>query len=179
MKREAFIHFAFLISFFIFISLVKKWFSLPYWPFWVGGLIGTLLPDLDHAIYALYLRPQDLSSQRVSYMLQKRNIWATIKFLEETRRERTRLIFHSASFELIFLILTFWVISSSGSVFGQGIVLSFLLHLIIDQATDITETGGLTNWFRTFVIWTPTEKRQAWIWWGGGVFLLLIFGFLL
>lgn len=179
MKREVFIHFAFLISLFIFVSLTKKWLSFSYWPFWVGGLIGTLLPDLDHAIYALYLRPQELSSQRVNYMLKKKEIWETIKFLGETRGERTRLIFHSAVFQIVFLVLTFWVITSSGGTFGRGIVLAFFLHLLIDQAVDITETGGLANWFKTFPFWTPEEKKQAWVWWGIGLILLLLFGFLL
>lgn len=179
MRREVFIHFAFLVSFFIFISFVKKWLSLTYWPFWVGGLIGTLLPDLDHAIYALYLKPQELNSQRANNMFQKKEIWQMIKFLSETRYERTRLIFHTAAFQIIFLVLTFWVMTSAGTPFGRGIVLAFSLHLLIDQAVDITETGGLTNWFKNFPLWSPTDKKQAWGWWGVGLILLLIFGFLL
>ena len=179
MRREAFIHFSFLISLFIFISLAKKWLAIPYWPFWAGGLIGTLLPDLDHVIYALYLKPQDLNSQRINYMIQKRQIWETIKFLSETRYDLTKLIFHTSLFQIIFMILTFWVVTSSGSPFGRGIVLAFSLHLLIDQAVDITETGGLSNWFKTFPFWSPSDKKQAWAWWGGGLILLLIFGFLL
>ena len=143
MRKELFIHFAFLTSFFIFVTLINKWFSLSFWPFWVGGIIGTLLPDLDHAIYALYLKPQELTSLRVSNMLKKREVWETIKFLSETRYERTKLIFHTATFQMIFLILTFWVVTSSGSIFGQGLVLAFALHLSIDQIVDISETGGL------------------------------------
>lgn len=179
MRREIFIHFSFLVSFFVFVSLARHWLALSYWPFWAGGLIGTLLPDLDHIVYAFFLRPQELNSQRVNYMLGHRQIWETIKFLAETRSERTRLIFHSAVFELVFAVLTFLVVTSSGTHFGRGIVLGFFLHLLIDQAVDITETGGLTNWFKTFPFWTPSEARQAWAWWGGGLILLLIFGFLL
>lgn len=179
MRKELFIHFAFLISFFIFVTLINKWFSLSFWPFWLGGLIGTLLPDLDHVIYALYLKPQDLTSQRVSNMLQKREIWETIKFLSETRQERTKLIFHTATFQIIFLILTFWLVTSSGSIFGQGLVLAFALHLAIDQIVDINETGGLTNWFRNFPFWNPKDKRGASLWWGMGLILVLLLGFLL
>lgn len=179
MRREIFIHFAFLFSFFVFVSLVKRWFALSYWPFWVGGILGTLLPDLDHVIYALYLRPNELNSQRVGYMLKKREIWETIKFLAETRYERTKLIFHTATFQIIFLILTFWVITSSGSPFGRGLVLAFALHLAIDQIVDINETGALTNWFRNFPLWSPKDKREAKIWWGAGLLVILLFGFLL
>jgi len=178
-RREIFIHLSFLVSFFIFITLFKRWFTLEYWPFWAGGLIGTLLPDLDHVIYALYLRPNDLNSQRVNYMIKRREIWETIKFLAETRYERTKLIFHTATFQIIFLVLTFWVISSSGSPFGRGLVLAFALHLSVDQIVDINETGGLANWFRDFPFWKPTDKRQAQIWWGVGLLVVFLFGFLL
>lgn len=179
MRREVFTHLAFWFSFFVFISLAKKWFTLAYWPFWVGGLVGTVLPDVDHIIYALYLKPQELASQRVNYMLKKREIWQTIVFLAETRYERTKLILHTATFQIVFLILTFLVVTSSGSLFGRGIVLAFGLHLLVDQAVDVTETGGLANWFRNFPFWAPKDKKQAWAWFYAGLFLLFLFGFLL
>lgn len=179
MRREIFIHFAFLISFFIFISLLRRWFALENWPFLAGGILGTSLPDLDHVVYALYLKPQELNSQRVGYMLQKKQVLETVRFLFETRRERTSLIFHTVTFQIIFLILTFWMITSSGSLFGRGLVLAFALHLSVDQLVDITETGGLTNWFACFPFWKPVDKRGAEIWLGAGIFLVLLFGFLL
>ena len=51
MKRELFLHFAFWFSFFILIVIAKGHFTLSFWPFWAGGVIGTFLPDLDHIIY--------------------------------------------------------------------------------------------------------------------------------
>ena len=178
-RKEIFIHFAFWFSFFIFVSLLKKWFAIAYWPFWAGGLIGTLLPDLDHVVYGLYLKPQELNSQRMSYMFQKRQVLETMRFLFETRGERTKLIFHTATFQLVFLVLMFWVMTSSGSFFGRGLVLAFFLHLLVDQIVDINETGGLTNWFRNFPFWQPRDKRQATGWWGAGLIVVLLFGFLL
>ena len=106
MRREIFLHFAFWFSFFVFITLIRKYFNLSYWPFWVGGIVGTLLPDIDHILY-LYLRPQELTSQRVGLLLDKREIKRTLSLLYETRTERRDLIFHTAFFQIIFLILTF------------------------------------------------------------------------
>ncbi|KKU17510.1 MAG: hypothetical protein UX25_C0008G0011 [Candidatus Woesebacteria bacterium GW2011_GWC2_45_9] len=50
MKKEIFIHFAFLVSLFIFVSIIRKYLSFSFWPFWAGGIIGTLLPDIDHIL---------------------------------------------------------------------------------------------------------------------------------
>lgn len=112
-------------------------------------------------------------------MLKRKEIWETVKFLAETRYERTKLIFHTATFQIIFMILTFWIITSSGSPFGRGLVLAFALHLSIDQIVDINETGGLSNWFKNFPLWQPADKRQATGFWSLGLILVLLFGFLL
>ena len=179
MKKEIFIHFAFFVSLFIFVSIIRKYLSFSFWPFWAGGIIGTLLPDLDHILYVFFLRPQELTSQRVSYMLTKRDFWGSLNLLAETRSERTKLVFHTATFQLIFLVLAFFVLTSSGSLMGRGLVLAFTLHLSIDQIVDINETGGLANWFRNFPFWTPVDRRQAMTWWGAGLLVVLLFGFLL
>ncbi|MEK7111690.1 MAG: hypothetical protein AAB875_00005, partial [Patescibacteria group bacterium] len=129
MKKEIFIHLAVLVSLFIFISIARGYLSLSYWPLWVGALFATLLPDLDHVLYVFFLRPQELTSQRVGYMMGKRDFWGSLELLAETRSERSKLIFHTATFQLIFIVLTFFVLTSSGSLFGRGLVLAFFLHL--------------------------------------------------
>lgn len=176
MKKEIFIHFAFLVSFLIFVSLVKNYLSFSYWPLWLGGIIGTVLPDVDHFIYILFLKPYELTSQRASSMLEKRSIIRTLEFLAETRYERTKIIFHTAAFQLVFVLLAFWVLTSSGSIFGRGLVTAFLLHLVVDQAVDFNQMGNLSNWFKDFPV--SIEGREK-LYWAGNILVLLIFSFLL
>lgn len=177
MKREIFIHLAVLVSLFIFISITRGYLSLSYWPLWVGALFGTLLPDLDHILYVFFLRPQELTSQRVGYMIGKRDLWGSLELLAETRSERTKLIFHTSTFQLIFIVLTFFVLTSSGSLFGRGLVLAFFLHLLVDQVVDFTSTGNLVNWFKNFPVELDASKQK--VYWWVNVVLLLIFAFLL
>lgn len=177
MKKEIFVHLSFLVSFLILTSLLKGWFSLSYWPFWIGGIIGTALPDIDHLLYVFFLRPQELTSQRVSYMVGKRDLLGSMNLLAETRAERTKLIFHTATFQLIFLVLTFFVLTSSGSLLGRGIVMAFSLHLLVDEAVDFTDMGSLSNWFRNFPASLDLGKQR--IYWWASVVLLLFFAFFL
>lgn len=175
MRRELFIHFAYLIPLLIFVSLVKGWLNLSYWPFWLGGVVGTILPDVDHFIYIFFLRPYELTSQRAAAMLQKRDIIATLRLLSETRYERTKIIFHTATFQAIFVILAFLVISSSGNVFGRGLVLAFLLHLIVDELVDLREVGNLNNWIKDFpLLLTGREKLFVSV----NIAILLLFAFI-
>lgn len=177
MKRDLFVHFAFLVSFFIFISIFKKWLALTFWPFWAGGVVGTFLPDIDHVLYVFMLKPYELTSQRIKFLLQRRDIKRVVELLYDTRSERKGLIFHTAGFQLIFLLLTFWVVTSSGSIFGRGLVLAFSLHFLIDQITDISQIGSLVNWNSASPV-DLTDRKKASLYWLGAVMLVCIFGFL-
>ncbi|OGM55894.1 hypothetical protein A3E46_01630 [Candidatus Woesebacteria bacterium RIFCSPHIGHO2_12_FULL_46_16] len=177
MKKEILVHLSFLASFLIFVSLLKGWLSFSYWPFWLGAIVGTILPDIDHLLYVFFLRPQELTSQRVSHMVGKRDLLGSMNLLAETRAERTKLVFHTATFQLIFLVLTFFVLTSSGSLLGRGLVLAFSLHLLVDEAVDFTDMGSLSNWFRNFPASLDLGKQR--IYWWASVILLLFFAFFL
>lgn len=177
MRREFFLHFAFWFSFFVFITLIRQYFDLGYWLFWAGGLLGIFLPDLDHLIYAYFVKPQELTSQRVGYLINKNDIKRTVELLYETRSERKGLIFHTIFFQIIFLILTFWMMSSSGSLFGKGLVLSFALHLSVDQIVDLTETQSFDNWQRDLPFKFNLDKAK--IYWLVVLLFVGVFGFFL
>lgn len=133
MKRSIFIQFSFLISFFFLLSVFKGWLNFSFWPLWVGAILGQFLPETDHLIYIFFLRPYELTSQRVRYLLKNGNIKGAIRLISETKEERSNLIFHNLTFEIILFILAFLVITSSDNLIGQGIVLSFLLHLQVSK----------------------------------------------
>jgi hypothetical protein len=150
MKRELFIHFAFWFAFFVLISIFNNYLSLSYWPFWVGGLVGTLIPDIDHLIYVFFLSPGDLTSQRVNFLLRKKEVFRVVSLLYETRSERKNLVFHTFIFQLIFLGLTFFILSSSSSIFVRGLVLAFSIHTVVDQLADTLDLKNLNNWGKLF-----------------------------
>ena len=177
MRRELFIHFSFWFSFFVLISIVRHFLNLNFWPFWLGGLIGVLMPDLDHLIYVFFLGPQELTSQRVSFLWGRKEYVRLIELLYETRSERRGLIFHTIFFQAIFLILTFWIMSSSGSLFGKGLVLSFALHLSIDQLVDIFDMRSLSNWTKFLPIDLDFDKSR--ICWTVGILLVASMGLLM
>jgi len=177
MRRDLFIHLSFWFSFFVLISIFKHYLSLSFWPFWLGGTLGVFLPDLDHLIYVFFLDPQDLTSQRVSFLCQKKEYKRAIELLYETRSERRELAFHTLIFQIIFFILAFWVMSSSASIFGKGLVLSFALHLSVDQLVDLSDMKSLSNWTKSFPFKLDLAKSK--IYWLVGTLLVLAMGFLM
>jgi hypothetical protein len=183
MKKELALHFITLIILFIVISLFKAVLTgqisyiLSFWPFWLGGIIGTILPDVDHIIYVYYLRPYEVTSQRVMQGVQSGNLWQSWNLLSETRGERTNLILHSVVFQILFVVLSFLVLSSSGNLLGKGLVVAFLLHLFVDEILDLRAIGNLTNWFKQIPI--QLDNTQLNIYLITNAVIILFFGFLL
>jgi hypothetical protein len=174
MRRELFIHFSFWFSFFVLIAVIRHYFALPYWSFWLGGLVGIVMPDLDHLIYVYFIKPTDLSSQRINYLVNKKVLLRSVELMYETRTERRGLIFHTIFFQLIFFVLTFWMLSSSGSYFGKGLVLSFILHLSVDQLIDLNDLKNLENWFTNLPF--KLDLKQSKNYWMISTALIILFG---
>jgi hypothetical protein len=185
MKRYLLIHLSLLVAFFILVTLVKGWLNLTYLPFWIGGVIGFLLPDLDYAIYHYFLRTsQTPSVNTVVTDVTNQNVfknWAAAASGEQDKQSLPlhgkKLIFHTVLFQLIFIALTFFVLTSSNSLLGRGIVLAFSLHLFVDLVIDWRYKGTIDHWFRKSPLELDQRQRQWYVIINGVV--LLLFGFLL
>jgi len=177
MKNKVFVYISFFVSFFLFISLYRSWLDLAYWPFWLGGIVGIILPELDQLVYVFFSNPHEVTSQRVQFLCKNKQFKRCTRLLLSTREERVGLIFHTIYFQAIFFVLTFWVMTSSISLFGRGIVLAFSLHLMTDQLFEFLEKGDLSSWFSQ----TPfsLDRGQTKVMLIVVVLLVLFFGFLL
>ncbi len=177
MKKDLLIHLIFTIAFMALVSFVRHWLAFPYYPLWIGGLVGMLLPDIDYLIYIYALKPKKEVSLEAAGLIEKKS-FASLKetwdLLTKTRTEHTDLIFHTAYFQVIFLLFTFLMITSTGSLFGIGVVLAFTLHLLIDQASDLFERGSINNWFAKMNL-TLNLTQEKWYLLANTV-LLLLFG---
>ena len=173
MRKDLVLHFIYLVPFFALIVILKSWFKIPMMiEFAVGGLLGTFLPYVDYIIYAFVLKPQP---QGVG-VINKKSVLGAISQYENDKAIAGDLIFHTALFQAILLVFVFFVVSSSGSLLARGIVLSFSLHLILDQVKEYTETKSVDAWFLKFPI--PLEPLQKKIFVVGNALLLIVFGLL-
>lgn len=153
MLKEFILHVVVFIVFFLLLSVLRLtgladtalYTSLGL--LWVGGVIGTILPDIDHLIYVYFLRPHELTSQRTSSLAKEGHLAQAGGLLVSTQNERQNMIFHTIWFQMIFLLFTVWVLTSSSNLFGWGVVLGFSLHLLVDQAQDYKKYKSLDSWF--------------------------------
>ena len=171
MRKELIVHFTFLVAYFLIVSVYKtlvsplgigdiNWFSPEYIIFWIGGVVGTLLVYVDHFVYALFLRPKEDSSVQARQMLEKSEIRKATSYLVSSHMASDKLVFHNAQFQSLFLTLALFIVTSSNSLLGTGIVLGFLLHLLVDMAHDLTQTGYFDRWFKQFPLQLTHQQER-------------------
>lgn len=146
------------VVFVILVGLMKGFLGLSYWPFWLGAAIGFIIPDVDHLIYVYFLRPYEMTSQQVRLAFLRRDVYGGFLSLRGITRESGEAVFHTDLFQIVFLVFSFWVLSSSGSMLGRGIVVAFGAHLVLEEAFS--------------------KRRSLWVWSGKlAVLLALAFAF--
>jgi hypothetical protein len=179
MKKKILTYFLFIFSLLVFISIKRGLLNLIYWPMWVGGVIGVFLPGIDDLLYVFVFRPYELTSQRVKSMVGQKRIKDTVLLLYNTTDERFAPIFHSAFFQMVFLVLTFLVLTSSANVIGKGVVLGVSIHLLVDQLEELLEKGNLDSWFREnpFFVSINLAKEKALAYWMVMLLALLVIAF--
>ena len=170
MKKELKLHIPFLVAFFLLISVYKtvnapsfagSWFDLDHLIFWLGGLIGILLIYIDHFVYAFFLNTSESVSQQAAGMANNKNYGKALEILLKGHSQKDRLIFHSALFQVVFIVFAFFVLTSTGSLLGRGIVLGMLSHLLVDMTQDLSTEKNIDGWFVTSPFSVGRDK-QVW-----------------
>lgn len=101
--------------------------------FWLGGLIGTFFLDLDHWFYVFWLKPHELTSQRVKHQLNQNHYREALILLSDTKGERIRLSFFNAPFQLVLYLICFFVLTSTANLFGAGLVMAMALSFLKEE----------------------------------------------
>lgn len=77
--------------------------------------------------------------------------------------------FRSVVFTVAFVLVTFFIVTSSGSTIASGLVLSLYLSLVLWQAGQWQMTGNLNSWYQMIAVPVSTKVQ----WWGLLVFIAL------
>lgn len=157
-------------------TVLKGWINLFVIPLWIGGLIGIFLPEVDHFIYAYFLRPHEYDAQRMQRMVNQGQVMQSVQMGSETRAAHSSLVFHTVYFQLIFLLFSVFVVTSTGSLLGRGLVLGFLLNLVIDQYFDLQRTQSLENWFQQIKL--NLSREQATFYVLGNLLAIIVLAFI-
>lgn len=173
MGKEGFNKFIGIVVLLITLTLVKNWFSFSYALVWLGVLVGFYLPIVDHIIYAYILRPELEVSGRIRSLVSIKKGRELVSYINQTASERQKLIIHTAYFQVVFLVLTFFILTSSSSLFGRGLVYGFSLALFVTQVFYFRSNGNLDRWFSEMKITLDANKTKLYLYAVGFVVFIL------
>lgn len=113
---------------------------------WVGAMVGAFVLGLDHLVYVVAF-PHELTPQRVIQLLGARRFREALSLLVSTTEERTRLYFRQALGQVVLIILAIYLLTSSGGLFGKGLILSANLGILVEEWRGVLgDMGKLNRW---------------------------------
>lgn len=159
LNSEIVSHLLVTIIYFLLISLFHFKLDINLFWLWLGAFGGTFLLDIDHLLYWFVVHPEKEDSQQAKALLKFRNYKGMYRILLAFHATHTRLIFHTALFQIVLFILAFYVISSGGSFFGSGLVMAACLHLLKDEWQDYQkDKERLADWLFWQIKGIPVQK---------------------
>lgn len=183
MKRYILSHLPMALIYSVFIFAVRgAWLNFNLanfvnWAWWVGGVvIGVLILFVDRVAYT-YAYPQEQLSQQFTWYVKQKRYLTAIELLDSRRLEQEKLTFRSSLFMVLWVPLTFFVLTSTPNLFGKGVVMGIMLHVLVDAwrlaKSDQRRLHVRLFWIIKRVV--SDEERQVFMWIMTAIFIVFSF----
>ncbi len=118
--------------------------------FLAGGLLGVIFLDLIEAVF---------------------------KLSPMTDPESQNSAFKNVLVQVVLVPFSLFVMTSSGSLFGVGLILSLFLSMLYRQRLEFRATGNLNSWFWVIKTEITPKNQQIYLMVMAGIFVFLSFLF--
>lgn len=98
----------------------------------LGVLVGVYLLFVDRVVYT-YAYPGEQLSQHFVWYWKNKQYGNAFRLLDSRRSEQEKLTFRSVIFMAIWVPLAFFALTSTSVVFGKGVVMGLMLHILYDS----------------------------------------------
>lgn len=103
------------------------------WAMWMlGVIVGVIVLFADRIVYT-YSYPGTQISQQFSWYIKEKKYLSALELLDSRRTEQERLTFRSSLFMAIWVPLSFFALTSTTGLFGKGVVMGLMLHILADS----------------------------------------------
>jgi len=148
---------------------------IPVLSWLIGGFIGRWLISFDRLVDVYFAHPETQLSHYVRYYLQKgqwRWAWTT---LNRRKNEQLRLTFRSGLFQIIWVGLAIFALTSTASLLGKAVVMGGGLYLLLDEWEDYFHDP---NFLRSWLFWqikreVSLKEQKGFLWAMTGIMVIL------
>jgi len=167
-------------SYFLATFILKKLFSSPLLKlslfdliFWLAGaLAGAHFLKIDQLFYIFFSNPEDQLCLQAKWLIKEKK-FAQCWDLLSSKVEEQKLASRSILFQLAWVILAFFTLTSTLGVFGKTLVMAIGLHLLLDQWEDVLEGQNLDWLFWQLKKKLTLKKQKCFLWLMTGLFSFL------
>lgn len=97
-----------------------------------GGFLGAFFVKLDQLFYIYYSSANEPLSLLAKQLIKDRQLLKAWRLLKENVFLQ-KLAFRSALFQLIWIMLAFFTLTSTNVIFGKTMIMAIGLHLLLDE----------------------------------------------
>lgn len=127
--------------------------------FWLGLAAGTFILYFEPFISAYLSSPPTPLSQEARQILKAGKLKEVFNFAL-SHQEQEQPILHSALFQVALTALGFYVVTSTTTLFGSGLVLGMALHLISEEVAVRHDPQRLNRMLFWNIQREVSEKEQ-------------------
>ena len=98
-----------------------------------GAAVGWWIPWFDKIAYIYILHPETQLAQYVKYQIEKKQFKAAWQSLHNRAKEFDKLTTRSLLFQLAWVVLAFFAVTSSAGWFGKTLVLTLGLRILGEE----------------------------------------------
>ncbi|MDP3998048.1 MAG: hypothetical protein Q8P89_00320 [bacterium] len=115
------------------VTLLGRHFRPEFIFFWLGMIGGVIVLYFDPLFTAYFGSTITSSTQEIKQLIGQKKFPAAVGKIFVSHEPREQLILHSAFFQCILMLLAFYIVTSSGSLFGSGLVMGMVIHLFQEE----------------------------------------------
>jgi len=141
--REFISHLGVTVVYLLMVSLFMRSFSPR---FWLGGIVGIPLLDIDHLLY-LFTNSEEKSCQKFFRIWREKKHQKAIFYLVSLHKnDNNKKLLHNGFFGIVWAALCLLVLIINRGLFQVGLMLSIYLHLLKDIIEDLSDMEHLKEW---------------------------------
>ncbi len=107
----------------------------------LGGFIGWNLLLVDQFVWVYFTHPEENLSFNTKHFIEKGNYLKAIRYLLQNKDKQNHLAFRNLYFQIAWLVLALFTITTTITLFGKALVMAVGLHLLLDQWFSYKEKG--------------------------------------
>lgn len=128
---------------------------------------------LDQLIDIVFTNPQSSLALAVAPLLSLKQYKQTLILLGQRNKELTKLALKSVLFQVAWVVLAFFILTSTAGIFGKTLVMAIGLHLLLTEWEDFMDKKDMGWLFWQIKRTLGIKEQKYYLYLMTGIFIIL------